>query len=89
MRQNMRKRKESVKRARTVCPELAAFIIYLCKLSRVSQGEIALCAGVSSAMVHQVIWGKKHSRRVQHAIAIMLGCADWTALVLESRGRAA
>jgi len=89
MRQNMRKRKESVIRARTVCPELAAFIIYKSKRTGITQGEIAVRAGVSSAMVHQVIWGKKRSARVCHSIALVLGYADWSELVLGSRGVAA
>lgn len=90
MRQNMGKRKDFTrKRTRFVCPELAAFIIYRCKLSRISQGEIARYAAVSRQMVHQVIWGKKQSAKVRKIIASMLGYADWSEIVLASRGVAA
>ena len=60
---------------------LHTYIVYQLGLRHIPQSAIAACAGVSPAMVSQVIRGTKRSERVQAVLISALGFHSWVELV--------
>lgn len=69
--------------------EQGAWIAYQLKLQGFTLESIAGCAGVSGAMIHMVIYGKKTSARVQKIIALSLCYDSWNELLAAREGVAA
>ena len=59
---------------------LHTYIVYQLGLRHIPQSAIAACAGVSPAMVSQVIRGTKRSERVQAVLISALGFHSWVEL---------
>ncbi len=61
------------------------YIQYLLKQNGYSLVDIGVRLLKSKQIIHSVIYGHRRSRRVESAIAHVLGHDDWNSLVIEAR----
>jgi len=60
-------------------------IQYKLKVSREGFASIGKRLGLTKQVVCDVVFGKRHSRRIESEISRILGKADWNEVVLEAR----
>jgi len=91
LKKGQRARAARVLRQLAKAPNLdqGAWIAYQMKLQGFNLVSMAECVGVSTPMVHMVIYGKKTSGRVQKAIAQALLFDSWSELLASRQGVAA
>jgi hypothetical protein len=71
----------------TITPRTGYWINYQLRLNSITQAAAGKKAGCNNRSVSEFLRGRKNSERVKKALAEVLGCPSFEALIAASRGK--
>lgn len=71
----------------TITPRTGCWINYQLRLNSITQATVGKKAGCNNRTVSDFLRGRKNSERVRKALAEVLGCPSFEALIAASRGK--